>query len=153
MAASATACTGFQQVKVKVWLSSGCEIELIFSCEEFYRHITAKSDAEGRHPAGFGIDHERGGGERNAVGYCASGLVQAENPGLASQRRRQRQLTELDERQRQYATEQRGIDQVIHQIIEPEPKRGGGSQLGVTAADPASRKETETNRQHQRAGG
>jgi hypothetical protein len=32
MAASAAACTGFQQLKVKVWLSSGIQIELIFSC-------------------------------------------------------------------------------------------------------------------------
>ena len=61
---------------------------------------------------------------------------------------RQRHQAEAQDRERQHAAEQRGVDQIVEQLIEAEPQRGRGRELGVAAADPAAREEDEGDHQH-----
>src|SRR5665647_3006798 len=97
MAADTTACTGFHQLKVKVWLSSGVEIELILCCGPRFGADAHNSNADPGHPAGFRIDHEGCGRECDPVGDAAADLMQAGDPRLTGERRRQRVQAELDE--------------------------------------------------------
>src|SRR3974377_2603451 len=64
---------------------------LDFSIYEF----PAASEPEREHPGSLGIDRKRCCRERDAVGHGAAGLMQAQDPGLARQRIRQRQLAAL----------------------------------------------------------
>jgi hypothetical protein len=67
---------------------------------------------------------------------------------LTGEKGRQRQLAELKYRKRQRATEQRRIDHAIEKMIEAEPERGRRCKFRIAAADPALRKEYESNHQH-----
>ena len=104
------------------------------------------------HPVGLGIDHQCADRERDAVGDAALLGVEPQQPGLAGQRIGQRPLPHLQQHDGERAAEQRGVEQVVQEMAEAEPERGGRGNLGVAAADPAHRKAAEGDHQHQRAG-
>src|SRR6478672_12115018 len=106
---------------------------------------SADSNAVGRHPSRFRIDSEGRCRECNAIGYAGVSLMQAKKPTLAREHRRQWDLAELDDRQRQGATEQRRVNQVVEQIIKAKPQCGCGRELGGTTANPACREENKRN--------
>src|SRR5262245_49657329 len=133
-AANAAACTGFQQLKVKVWLRSGIQIALMFCCSA----NAAIAPASGRHPACFRINHEGRCGERNAIGHTSPRFMQTKNPGLARKNGRQWKLAELQYRQGQCAAEQRGIDRIIEKMIKAEPQCSRCCKLCIATADPAT---------------
>src|SRR5947209_5908222 len=74
-------------------------------------------------PFGFRIDHQGADRERDTVGNSAFLGVQAEQPRLSGQGIGQRPLPELQQQQRQGAADQRGPDQIIDEMTEPEPQR------------------------------
>src|SRR5690349_1015869 len=79
--------------------------------------------------------------------------MQAKDPGLIGHERRQRQLAELNDEQRQGAAEQRSVDDVIEQMVEAEPQRSCCGELGVAAADPALREKAEADDENKCTGG
>src|ERR1700758_3177109 len=89
------------------------------------------------HPFRLRIVHQGTDRERDAVGDAALLGMQPAEPGLAGERIGQWPLPELDEQQRERSAEQRGVEQVVHQVRKAEPEPRGGGDLGVPAADPA----------------
>src|ERR1700750_2250092 len=103
-------------------------------------------------PVGLRINHPGADPERDTVRNTAVLGVQPQQPGLTDQGVRQRPLPELEQYQCQGAAEQRGIDEVIQQVAEAEPERGGARNLGVAATDPSHRETRKSDRQHAGAG-
>ena len=61
-------------------------------------------------------------------------------------------VAEIDDQQREGSAEQRGIEQVGEELIEAEPQRGRGRELGVAAADPAACEERECDDENDAGG-
>src|SRR6188472_459053 len=78
-------------------------------------------EVDGLDPFGFRIDHQRADRERDAIGNAGLLGVQLEQPGLPRELPGQRPLPELQQQQRQHAAEQRSVEQIVEQMVEPEP--------------------------------
>ena len=50
-------------------------------------------------------------------------------------------VAELQDQERQPAAEDRGIDEIVEQMAETEPKRRRRGKLGIAASDPAAGKQ------------
>ena len=79
------------------------------------------SDAERGYPAGFRVNRERRGRERDPIRNATTAFVQSHDPGLPGERAWQRQFAKLDQEKGQGTAEQRGVNQIIEQIVEAEP--------------------------------
>src|SRR6516162_223845 len=75
------------------------------------------------HPLRFRVDHQRSDRERDTIGNAAFLRVQLEEPGLAGEGVWKRPLAELQQKQRQRPAEQRGIQQIVHELGKAEPER------------------------------
>src|ERR1051325_4828890 len=78
--------------------------------------------SETGHPTGFGIDRERGGCERYAIGHVPCTVMQPHDPGLASKRPRQGQFAELQQGHSEHAAKNGGVEQIVEQMSEPTPQ-------------------------------
>src|ERR1700730_11980315 len=106
------------------------------------------SPPDGLHPRRIEVDQEGGTRERNTIGDVAALLVQPLSPELAGEQSRQRDLSDLDQQEGQRTAEHRGINEIVHKVVESEPYGGGRGELGVAAAHPAARKEAERDDEH-----
>src|SRR6185437_3777739 len=94
---------------------------------------------------------KRTGGQCHAIGNAGMFVMQAQQPGLPRQQCRQWALAEQQNREGQGAAADAGNERINHHVRETQPQRHGGKQLGVTAADPAQRKEREADHQSQQS--
>src|SRR4249920_842774 len=76
--------------------------------------------------------------------------MEAPDPGLARKHAWQGQPAELQQGQSEYATKNRGVQQIVEQMSETKPQGGCGREFRIAATNPALRKENERNSQHNR---
>src|SRR5256714_3894154 len=100
---ASAAVMGVDQLFVKAWLMEREEIALT---ESYLRSADREvREVDRLDPFCLRIDHQCAESERDAVGDPGLFVMQAEQPGLAGQRIRQRPLPELKQQQRQGAAE------------------------------------------------
>src|SRR5580698_6110197 len=129
---------GFEQLNVKAWLMRRIQSELMYCC--FGLAAAHSSDAERGHPLGLRVNDERSDRERDAVRNAGVLAMQPFRPWLPEKYLRHRQRAELNQPDRQRAAKQRGIDQIVCEMADAQPKYSCRRKLGVSAADPSLRK-------------